>query len=148
MQGKRDIQVNAADAERLKQAALKAKLVLLPDTNHVLKTISSDDSRANLATYGDPALPLARCVVDAVVDFINSPLQLPNETPGLSNPLPRYCPPRWNLSSRGRGSVYSRHQQKIARLRPVCPASDVGCRATVRSLRLFPIADFYLVMPL
>jgi uncharacterized protein len=77
MQGKRDIQVSAADAERLKQAALKAKLVLLPDTNHVLKTVSSDDRRANAATYGDPTLPLAPGVVDAVVDFINASPQTP-----------------------------------------------------------------------
>jgi pimeloyl-ACP methyl ester carboxylesterase len=77
MQGKRDIQVSAADAERLKQAALKAKLVLLPDTNHVLKTVSSDDRRANAATYGDPTLLLAPGVVDAVVDFINASPQTP-----------------------------------------------------------------------
>jgi pimeloyl-ACP methyl ester carboxylesterase len=77
MQGKRDIQVSATDAERLKQAALKAKLVLLPDTNHVLKTVSSDDRRVNAATYGDPTLPLAPGVVDAVVDFINASPKLP-----------------------------------------------------------------------
>jgi uncharacterized protein len=77
MQGKRDIQVSTTDAESLKQAALKAKLVLLPDTNHVLKTVSSDDRRANTATYGDPTLPLASGVVDAVVEFINASPQTP-----------------------------------------------------------------------
>jgi uncharacterized protein len=77
MQGKRDIQVSAADAERLKQAALKAELVLLPDTNHVLKTVSSADGQANAATYGNPSLPLAPGVVDAVVNFISASQQTP-----------------------------------------------------------------------
>ena len=48
--GKRDIQVSVADAERLKLAAPSAKLVLLDNTNHVLKTVTSDDRRANGAT--------------------------------------------------------------------------------------------------
>jgi uncharacterized protein len=70
MQGKRDIQVSVADAERLKLAAPKAELVLLPDANHVLKAVVSDDKRANIATYADPTLPLAPGVVDAVANFV------------------------------------------------------------------------------
>ena len=49
MQGERDIQVGVADAERLKQAAPKAEIVLSADTNHVLKLVTSDDRRANVA---------------------------------------------------------------------------------------------------
>jgi hypothetical protein len=45
-------------------------LVLLPDTNHVLKPVASDDRNANLATYQDANLPLARGVVDTIADFI------------------------------------------------------------------------------
>ena len=41
VQGERDLQVSVADAKRLKQAAPAAKLVLLPDTNHVFKTVKS-----------------------------------------------------------------------------------------------------------
>jgi uncharacterized protein len=70
LQGKRDIQVSVADAERLKQAAPKAELALLADTNHVLKTVTSDDRRANGATYADPSLPLAPGIVDAIVNFV------------------------------------------------------------------------------
>jgi uncharacterized protein len=70
LQGKRDIQVGVADAELLKLAAPKAELVLLPDTNHVLKAVASDDKRANIATYADPTLPLAPGVVDAVANFV------------------------------------------------------------------------------
>jgi uncharacterized protein len=70
VQGRRDIQVGVADAERLKQASPKSSLVLLPDANHVLKSVSSDDRRANAATYVDPNLPLAPGVVDAIADFV------------------------------------------------------------------------------
>lgn len=77
MQGEHDIQVSVADAQRLKQAAPSAKLVLLPNTNHVLKTVTSDDRAANAATYADPNLPLAPGVVDAVADFVNGAAQRP-----------------------------------------------------------------------
>lgn len=77
LQGKRDMQVSVADAERLKQAAPAAKLVLLDDTNHVLKTVTSDDRRANGATYANPRLPLAPGVVDAVAGFVDSATKKP-----------------------------------------------------------------------
>ena len=75
LQGRRDMQVSVADAERLKRVDPKAELVLLPDTNHVLKTVTSDDRRANGATYADPSLPLAPGVVDAVANFIAASAQ-------------------------------------------------------------------------
>jgi uncharacterized protein len=77
MQGERDIQVSVADAQRLKQAAPAAKLVLLPDTNHVLKTVTTDDRAANIATYTNPNLPLAPGVVDAVASFIEGAAKKP-----------------------------------------------------------------------
>lgn len=70
LQGARDIQVTPADAERLGDANKDADVVVLDDTNHVLKTVTSDDRSANLATYGDPALPLAPGVIPAVTTFI------------------------------------------------------------------------------
>jgi len=70
VQGRRDMQVGVGDAERLKDAAPKADLVLLPDVNHVLKTVTSDNPRANAATYADPSLPLAPGVVAAIAKFI------------------------------------------------------------------------------
>ena len=80
MQGNRDIQVTVADAERLKQALPAAKLTILPDTNHVLKTVSSDDRATNVATYADPKLPLAPGAVDAIANFIASAAQADAET--------------------------------------------------------------------
>jgi pimeloyl-ACP methyl ester carboxylesterase len=72
VQGSRDMQISEEDAKRLKGAAPSATLVLLPDTNHVLKRVASTDRSANLATYGDPDLPLASGVVGAISDFIQS----------------------------------------------------------------------------
>ena len=46
-----------------------ARLVLIPGTNHVLKTAPSDRA-ANLATYGGPTLPLAPGLVAAIAGFL------------------------------------------------------------------------------
>lgn len=72
LQGERDIQVSINDAQLLKAAVPSAKLVLLPDVNHVLKAVDSDDRTANLKTYFDPKLPLAPGVVDAIASFIGT----------------------------------------------------------------------------
>jgi hypothetical protein len=81
LQGERDIQVEIADARRLEAAGQRANLVLLPDTSHVLKTVTSDDRAANVATYADPSLPLAPGVVDAVAGFISAPAADPATAP-------------------------------------------------------------------
>ncbi len=72
VQGERDIQVGVPDAERLKKAAPDAKLVLLPDTNHVLKTVTSPNRAANMAVYTDPGLPLAPGVIDEISGFVSA----------------------------------------------------------------------------
>jgi uncharacterized protein len=72
LQGKRDLQVAVQDAQLLKQANSKATLVLLPDTNHVLKSVTSDDRGANFATYANPNLPLAPGVVDTIANFVTA----------------------------------------------------------------------------
>lgn len=70
VQGQRDLQVSIADAEQLKQAAPRATLMVLPDTNHVLKQVDSDARGANLETYTAPDLPLAPGVVDGIAQFV------------------------------------------------------------------------------
>jgi pimeloyl-ACP methyl ester carboxylesterase len=70
VQGERDIQVSVADAKALAAAQPKAKLVLLPAMNHVLKDVASDDRAANLATYADPSLPVDPALVDAIAEFV------------------------------------------------------------------------------
>lgn len=70
VQGTRDLQVSVADARILLDAAPNATLALLPDVNHVLKIVASEDAGANLATYADPNIPIASSVVDAVTGFV------------------------------------------------------------------------------
>jgi fermentation-respiration switch protein FrsA (DUF1100 family) len=70
VQGTQDLQVGIADARMLADAAPDATLALVPDVNHVLKIVASDDLSANLATYANPNLPIARTVVDAVAKFV------------------------------------------------------------------------------
>jgi len=69
VQGETDLQTNPADARTLAAAQPKAKLVLVPGVNHVLKEAPLDRG-ANLATYADPDRPVAAPVVDAVAAFV------------------------------------------------------------------------------
>lgn len=68
-QGTTDLQVSLADAEAIKAAQPRADLVIWDGVNHVLKTAPAERA-ANVATYMDPALPLAPGVVEAVADFV------------------------------------------------------------------------------
>jgi len=70
VQGERDLQVLPDDARALAAADPKAKLVMIPGANHVLKAVASDDRAANFATYADPALPLAPGIADAIAAFV------------------------------------------------------------------------------
>ncbi len=76
LQGERDLQVGVPDAEVLKKANAKARLVLLTGTNHLLKTVNSADRAANFATYADPSLPLASGVIDAIAGFVIAPQEV------------------------------------------------------------------------
>jgi uncharacterized protein len=70
LQGLRDIQVGQVDAKRLHHARPDATLILLPEANHVLKTVTSDDRAANVTAYQDPDRPLAEGVIEEMVAFI------------------------------------------------------------------------------
>ena len=69
VQGTTDLQVSVADAQALSAAAPKAKLVIVPGMNHVLK-LAGGDLAQQLPSYGDPELPLAPALVDAVTAFV------------------------------------------------------------------------------
>lgn len=71
MHGGTDLQVPLADARRL-AAAAGVKPVVLQEVNHVLKTAPLQPE-ANIATYGNPDLPLAPGVIKPLVNFINKP---------------------------------------------------------------------------
>jgi pimeloyl-ACP methyl ester carboxylesterase len=70
VQGEHDLQISAADAKLLAAAQPKSKLVLVPQMNHVLKDVASDDSAANLATYADPSLAVDSTLVETVAAFV------------------------------------------------------------------------------
>lgn len=69
VQGDRDLQVSTEDAERLGHARAGVRLAILPGVNHALKA-APEDRAGNIATYADPALPLAPGVAEAVAGFI------------------------------------------------------------------------------
>ena len=73
LQGEHDIEVSVNDAHRLAAADSNAKLVLLPNVNHVLKTVTSDDPKENLKPYFNPGLPIDPSVTQAITDFITTP---------------------------------------------------------------------------
>lgn len=69
IQGTTDIQVSVEDAKLLSTAKPNAKLLLIDQMNHILRTVEGDRA-TNLATYNKPELPLAEGFVKAIVAFI------------------------------------------------------------------------------
>ena len=70
VQGTADIQIGTADARILAAARPGARLLLIEGMNHILRAAPLDRA-ANIATYSDPALPLAPDVVPAIAAFLN-----------------------------------------------------------------------------
>ena len=71
VQGTTDIQVGAAQAELLKKGLPAAQLALIPGMNHVLKMVPADGPQ-QMASYSNPALPLAPALSEAVTGFIHA----------------------------------------------------------------------------
>jgi len=71
VQGKRDLQVELADAERLKLHRPSANLAVFPDANHLMKQVMAEDRESNIATYSNPDLPLVPHLVDTIAQFIS-----------------------------------------------------------------------------
>src|SRR5205085_7434684 len=74
--GSNDLQTPVADARSLAAAKPGIVLRVIEGMNHVLK-LAPADFNANFATYGNPDLPLAPELVDAVTGFILSGQRLP-----------------------------------------------------------------------
>jgi pimeloyl-ACP methyl ester carboxylesterase len=70
VQGDNDIQVTVEDAKGLAAAQPKARLVVLPGVNHLLKVPEGTDRAANLRAYADPSLPIAPAAVEAIAQFV------------------------------------------------------------------------------
>ena len=71
VQGERDLQVQVSDAQALKKADPTAKLLLIPDMNHVFKDVGSSQE-ANMAAYTNPKLPINARLSAAIADFIRA----------------------------------------------------------------------------
>jgi pimeloyl-ACP methyl ester carboxylesterase len=72
IRGGKDIQVAAADLEALHSARPNATVLSPPDMNHVLKDVTGDDRASNLATYGDPNMPVDASLVETIATFVKA----------------------------------------------------------------------------
>ena len=70
VQGATDLQATVADAERLHAARPDARIVLLPETNHVLKHITDTTVAGQMPTYQDPRVPIVPEAARAIADWI------------------------------------------------------------------------------
>ena len=71
VQGTTDIQVTTGEAQALKQARPSAELLIVEGMNHVLKAVEADQGK-QIASYTDPALPVASELVGRVSTFIRA----------------------------------------------------------------------------
>ncbi len=69
IQGTKDLQVTEKDAQKLKAAYPAARLVIIPQMNHVLKEAGTN-AESNRATYNNPDLPLKAELVKSVSEFV------------------------------------------------------------------------------
>ncbi|MBK1689215.1 alpha/beta fold hydrolase [Rubrivivax gelatinosus] len=69
VQGDTDLQVSLADAQALQAAQPACRLVRVAGMNHVLKAVPADRPQ-QLASYADPALPLAPGLAEALIPFL------------------------------------------------------------------------------
>lgn len=67
-QGTTDLQVKIKDAERLKSAAKKGTLKIIPGMNHVMKAAPAEPEKNN-ETYRNPQLPIKPELVTAISTF-------------------------------------------------------------------------------
>ncbi len=69
IQGTTDLQVTQEDAERLAKANSKAVKKIIPEMNHVLKTVPLE-GQENIQSYNQPDLPINSELVQAITTFI------------------------------------------------------------------------------
>lgn len=71
VQGEHDIQVGVADADALAAANPRARKVVIPGMNHVLRIVPMD-LKQQVASYNNPGLPLAAGLAEALAGFIKA----------------------------------------------------------------------------
>ena len=70
IQGDADVQVSVTDARLLAAAHRGARLVILPNVNHLWKSAKPGDRVGNLATYGNAALAIDPAVARNIASFV------------------------------------------------------------------------------
>ena len=69
MQGDKDLQIKTEDAQKLSSALPSAQLIIVPNMNHVLKTIDGD-MQENISAYTNPELPISKELIYGIVNFL------------------------------------------------------------------------------
>lgn len=72
VQGETDLQATVADAQRLHAARPDARLVVIPEVNHVLKPVADRTMAGQMRTYQDPTVPITPAAVAAIADWIQA----------------------------------------------------------------------------
>lgn len=72
LQGTTDVQISEKDARLLAAAKPSARFAIIPGMNHVLKSVPADQAK-QVASYGDPELPVAAMLIDEIARFIREP---------------------------------------------------------------------------
>jgi uncharacterized protein len=72
VQGGRDIQVSEVDARALKAAQPAAKLVVIPNANHVYRSAMTDDRMVQLKLYTDPTIPIVPELAPTIAQWIKA----------------------------------------------------------------------------
>lgn len=70
-QGTTDMQVKAEEAQILASASPAARLLVVEGMNHVLKAAPLDYGK-QVASYGDPSLPVVPQLIEAIGDFVRA----------------------------------------------------------------------------
>ena len=70
IQGTADLQVDTAQARMLATARPGAKLIIIPQMNHIFKEVDPEHPESNMATYYEAGTPIMSAPVRAVAAFI------------------------------------------------------------------------------
>ncbi len=68
--GTKDLQVPEKNGTELAKANKNSTLLIIPNMNHCLTEIASDDQAENLSSYNSPELALSKMMMDEIVAFI------------------------------------------------------------------------------
>ena len=70
VQGTNDVQIKMDEAQLLSKAKPDAKLVVISEMNHTLKTVPMGDNAAQQRAYTDPTVAVTPELIKAITDFV------------------------------------------------------------------------------